>query len=44
VAVGRMLSVIALLGAGLILTANVLVEILERRSKRSVVTSASATP
>jgi drug/metabolite transporter (DMT)-like permease len=32
VAVGRRLSLIALLGAGLILTANVLVEILERRA------------
>lgn len=44
VAVGRTLSVIALLGAGLILAANVLVEILERRGKRPVVTGASATP
>jgi drug/metabolite transporter (DMT)-like permease len=44
VAVGRTLSVIALLGAGLILAANVLVEILERRSKRLMVMGASATP
>jgi len=35
VAVGRTLSVIALLGAGLILAANVLVEILERRQQTS---------
>jgi drug/metabolite transporter (DMT)-like permease len=32
-AVGRTLSVMALLGAGLILSANVLVEVLERRTK-----------
>jgi drug/metabolite transporter (DMT)-like permease len=43
VAVGRTLSVIALLGAGLILAANVLVEILERRSKRPTGMGASAT-
>ena len=43
VAVGRTLSAIALLGAGLILAANVLVEILERRSKRSTGTGAGAT-
>ena len=42
-AVGRTLSTIALLGAGLILAANVLVEILERRSKRSTGTGAHAT-
>ena len=44
VAVGRTLSVIALLGAGLILAANVLVEILERRSKRLAIPGASASP
>jgi drug/metabolite transporter (DMT)-like permease len=33
-AVGRTLSAIAMLGAGLILAANVLVEVLERRTKR----------
>jgi drug/metabolite transporter (DMT)-like permease len=42
VAVGRTLSAIALLGAGLILAANVLVEILERRAKRRVVVATSA--
>jgi drug/metabolite transporter (DMT)-like permease len=46
VAVGRRLSAIALAGAALILAANVLVEILERRGKRpvAVVTGARATP
>ena len=44
VAVGRTLSAIALLGAGLILAANVLVEILERRSKRPTGMGASARP
>jgi drug/metabolite transporter (DMT)-like permease len=39
VAVGRTLSLIAFLGAGLILGANVLVEVLERRSSRSSVTA-----
>jgi drug/metabolite transporter (DMT)-like permease len=43
VAIGRTLNVIAVLGAGLILAANVLVEILERRSKRSTGTGAGAT-
>jgi drug/metabolite transporter (DMT)-like permease len=44
VAVGRTLSLIALLGAGLILAANVLVEVLERRGKRPTVAIASVTP
>ena len=44
VAVGRTLSPIALLGAGLILAANVLVEIVERRGTRLVVTGARAKP
>jgi drug/metabolite transporter (DMT)-like permease len=43
-AVGRTLSVTALLGAGLILAANVLVEFLERRGKRPTVVVASVTP
>jgi len=43
-AVGRTLSVTALLGAGLILSANVLVELLERRGKRPTVVVAGATP
>jgi drug/metabolite transporter (DMT)-like permease len=43
VAVGRTLSVIALLGAGLILAANVLVEIFERRRTRPTGLDASAT-
>jgi drug/metabolite transporter (DMT)-like permease len=37
-AVGRTLSVMALLGAGLILSANVLVEVLERRARPASVT------
>ena len=44
VAVGRTLSAIALMGAGLILAANVLVEIVERRGARLVVSAARATP
>jgi drug/metabolite transporter (DMT)-like permease len=44
VAVGRALSAIALLGAGLILAANVLVEILARRHRRASVTAAIGTP
>jgi drug/metabolite transporter (DMT)-like permease len=43
VAVGRTLTVIALFGAGLILAANVLVEILERRSQHPTGVGASAT-
>jgi drug/metabolite transporter (DMT)-like permease len=43
-AVGRTLSVTALVGAGLILSANVLVELLERRGKRPTVAIASVTP
>jgi drug/metabolite transporter (DMT)-like permease len=42
VAIGRALSVIALLGAGFILAANVLVEILEHRSKRPTGVAAGA--
>jgi drug/metabolite transporter (DMT)-like permease len=37
-AVGRMLSAIAFLGAGFILAANVLVEVLERRTKHPSIT------
>jgi drug/metabolite transporter (DMT)-like permease len=44
VAVGRTLSVTALLGAGVILAANALVEILERRGKRPPVTVANTMP
>jgi drug/metabolite transporter (DMT)-like permease len=44
VAVGRALSIIALLGAGLILAANVLVEVLARRPRRSSVTAVMGTP
>ena len=44
VAVGRTLSLIALFGAGLILAANVLVEVLERRGKRPTVAIPSVTP
>jgi drug/metabolite transporter (DMT)-like permease len=41
--VGRRLSVIAMLGAGLILAANVLVELLERRTRRQSVVDALGT-
>jgi drug/metabolite transporter (DMT)-like permease len=43
-AVGRALSAIALLGAALILAANVLVEIIDRRGRRLVITGARAIP
>jgi drug/metabolite transporter (DMT)-like permease len=43
-AVGRTLSAIALLGAALILAANVLVELVERRGARLAVSGAGTTP
>jgi drug/metabolite transporter (DMT)-like permease len=44
VAVGRTLSAIALLGAALILAANVLVEIIDHRGTRMLATGAGVTP